>query len=85
MQMAVHRTTVIRERPLVWIPFVASNYGDDEESLFFRSFPKSDLSDKYRVFQKELTTVLQMLLCGECYENVYNERRTNYLFKVLND
>jgi hypothetical protein len=27
-----------------------------------------------------------MLLCGECYENVYNERRTNYpLFKVLNN
>jgi hypothetical protein len=25
---------------------------------------------KYRMFQKELTVVFQMLLCGECYENV---------------
>jgi hypothetical protein len=27
-----------------------------------------------------------MLLCGECYENVYTWKRTNYpSFKVLND
>jgi hypothetical protein len=24
-----------------------------------------------RCFKKSFTTVLQMLLCGECYENVY--------------
>jgi hypothetical protein len=26
---------------------------------------------KYRVFKKKLYNVFQMLLCGECYENVY--------------
>jgi hypothetical protein len=30
--------------------------------------------------------VIQVLLCGECYENVYTQRLTNYLlFKVLSD
>jgi hypothetical protein len=37
-------------------------------------------------FKKNFTLVFQMLLYGECYENVYTEMRTNYpLFKVLND
>jgi hypothetical protein len=36
-------------------------------------------------FKKRLTMAFQMLLCGECYKNVYTQRRTNYpSFKVLN-
>jgi hypothetical protein len=29
------------------------------------------LNTKYRVIHKELYNLLQMLLCGECYENAY--------------
>jgi hypothetical protein len=40
----------------------------------------------YRVFQKSFTMAFQMLLCGECYENVCTWRHTNYSsFKLLND
>jgi hypothetical protein len=28
-------------------------------------------------FKKSFTMVFKMLLCGECYENVYTQRRTN--------
>jgi hypothetical protein len=39
-----------------------------------------------RRFEKSFTKVLQMLLCGECCENVYNSRRTNYpSFNSLDD
>jgi hypothetical protein len=35
-------------------------------------------------FKESFTIFYQMLLCGECYENVYTFRRTNYPpFKVL--
>jgi hypothetical protein len=40
----------------------------------------------YRVLQKEFAMVIQVLLCGECYENVYTKRRIKYSsFKMLND
>jgi hypothetical protein len=29
-------------------------------------------------FKKSSIIVFQMLLCGECYENIYTSRRTNY-------
>jgi hypothetical protein len=29
-------------------------------------------------FKKGFTMLFKMLLCGECYENVYTSRRTNY-------
>jgi hypothetical protein len=35
-------------------------------------------SGNVECFKKSFTMVFQMLLCGECYENVYTERRTNY-------
>jgi hypothetical protein len=35
-------------------------------------------------FKKSFTSVFQMLLCGECYGNVYTLRHTNYpSFNIL--
>jgi hypothetical protein len=38
------------------------------------------------VSKKSFTVLFQMLLCGECYENVYTQRHTNYpSLKSLNN
>jgi hypothetical protein len=39
---------------------------------------KCSLSDYTGCSKMTFTMVFRMLLCGECYENVYTLRRTNY-------